>query len=101
MNHLDAPGAHVRPDGSTYFRVWAPEPKSIALVLEGRTGQPTTVALTRDEQGYYSAVVPRVAGGDRYRYRLDGADLADPASRCQPEGVNGPSEVIDPAAFAW
>jgi len=101
MKRPDAPGAHVQPDGSTYFRVWAPEPKSIVLVLEGRAGQPTTVAVTRDEQGYYSAVVPHVGSGDRYRYRLDGADVADPASRFQPDGVNGPSEVIDPAAFAW
>src|SRR5215213_4573734 len=37
-----------------------------------------------------------------YRYRLDGdRTLPDPASRFQPEGVHGPSEVIDPRAFAW
>jgi malto-oligosyltrehalose trehalohydrolase len=40
--------------------------------------------------------------GTRYRYRIDGASpVPDPASRFQPEGVNGPSEVIDPAAYLW
>jgi maltooligosyltrehalose trehalohydrolase len=101
MKLPDAPGAHVQPDGATRFRVWAPEPKNVALVLESRSGQPTTVPLTRDEQGYYSAVVAGVRAGDRYRYRLDDADLADPASRFQPDGVSGPSEVVDPAAFPW
>src|SRR5262249_29310787 len=40
--------------------------------------------------------------GDRYRYRVDGrGPFPDPASRFQPEGVHGPSEVVDPHAFAW
>ena len=40
--------------------------------------------------------------GDDYRYRLDGGDpLPDPCSRAQPEGVGGPSRVVDPAAVAW
>jgi maltooligosyltrehalose trehalohydrolase len=40
--------------------------------------------------------------GTRYRYRLDG-DRAwpDPCSRAQPEGVRGPSEVVDAGAFPW
>jgi maltooligosyltrehalose trehalohydrolase len=101
MNRPDLPGAHVRPDGATCFRVWAPEPKDVVLVLEGRIGQPATVTLTREEQGYYSAVVPGASAGHRYRYRVDGVELADPASRFQPDGVSGPSEIIDPHAFAW
>src|SRR5207248_7933263 len=36
-----------------------------------------------------------------YRFRLDGADLPDPRSRWQPEGVHGPSHAVDPDAFVW
>ncbi|MGH9270046.1 MAG: malto-oligosyltrehalose trehalohydrolase, partial [Ilumatobacteraceae bacterium] len=39
---------------------------------------------------------------DRYRFRLDGEEaLADPASGWQPDGVHGPSAVVDPARFHW
>jgi maltooligosyltrehalose trehalohydrolase len=52
--------------------------------------------------GYFGASVDGVQAGRRYRYRLDdaGEELADPASALQPDGVHGPSEVVDPA-FAW
>ncbi len=50
----------------------------------------------------FAGWVAGVAPGDRYRYCLDGGPLyPDPASRYQPEGVHGPSEVVDPCAFAW
>jgi maltooligosyltrehalose trehalohydrolase len=40
--------------------------------------------------------------GDRYRYQIDDQTaLPDPASRFQPEGVHGPSEVVDPNQFVW
>ena len=54
-----------------------------------------------DELGVHAGEIPGVRGGDRYRLSLDGSEpLADPASRFQPEGVHGPSEVVDPD-FAW
>ena len=39
----------------------------------------------------------------RYRFRLDRGETAlpDPASRFQPEGPHGPSEIVDPGEFAW
>ena len=39
--------------------------------------------------------------GDRYKYRFDGSDWPDPASRFNPEGVHGPSQVIDPHDYGW
>jgi maltooligosyltrehalose trehalohydrolase len=41
--------------------------------------------------------------GTLYRFRLDGGDglCADPASRFQPNGPLGSSQVIDPGRFAW
>lgn len=85
-------------DGGVHFRVWAPDHPRVALIVEGR--QP--VPLEKEPDGYFSAFVPGLAAGARYRYRLgDGEALPDPASRFQPEGVDGPSEVVDPRSFQW
>jgi len=94
-------GAEIQPDGSTHFRVWAPEPRQIALRIERPDSKPCDVALEREADGYYSALVADAVAGTRYRYVLDGDALADPASRFQPEGPFGPSEVVDPARFSW
>jgi maltooligosyltrehalose trehalohydrolase len=52
--------------------------------------------------GYYRAVIDGVAPGTKYMYRLDGSnERPDPASRYQPDGVHGPSAVVDTSAFAW
>ncbi len=94
-----AAGAEVQADGSTHFRVWAPEPRQISLRIE--SGAARDVKLESEEDGYYSALVAGAGAGTRYRYVLDGDALPDPASRYQPEGPFGPSEVVDPSAFRW
>jgi len=67
----------------------------------GETRQP--LALTAEENGYFSAFDPAAAAGDRYGFLLDGDEspIPDPASRFQPEGPHGSSEIIDPAAYEW
>ncbi len=58
--------------------------------------------MPRDAEGVFDRIVDDAAAGDRYAYRLDSGDVRpDPASRFQPEGVHGPSQVIDPSAFTW
>ncbi len=58
--------------------------------------------MPRDEGGVFDAIVDGAAAGDRYGYRIDGGPLRpDPASRFQPEGPHGLSQVIDPSAFQW
>jgi maltooligosyltrehalose trehalohydrolase len=58
--------------------------------------------LLRTAGGYFTTVVPGVEAGDRYRFRVDGrGPFPDPASRFQPEGVHGPSEIVDPRQYAW
>jgi maltooligosyltrehalose trehalohydrolase len=94
-------GAEVQPDGGTHFRVWAPAPREVSLVIEQQDGKERAVSLERDPAGYYSALVPQAAPGTRYRYRLEGRLFADPASRFQPEGPFGPSAVIDPGSYRW
>ena len=97
-------GAEAQPDGSTHFRVWAPDPRTVSLRLERGAGLEAgrdDVALDREDGGYYSALVKGAGAGTRYRYVLDDEALADPASRYQPEGPFGPSEVVDPGTFRW
>ena len=50
--------------------------------------------------GVYEAELPAAPGSD-YAYVVDGVRLPDPCSRWQPEGIRGPSRVLDTAAFAW
>jgi maltooligosyltrehalose trehalohydrolase len=102
-------GAEVLPDGGVEFRVWAPRRRKVEVVLEGgpgggSRGDPEVIRLDAEEEsgGYFSGVAPGAGPGTLYRYRLDGeASYPDPASRFQPQGPHGPSEVIDPAPFAW
>lgn len=93
-------GAWIEPGGAR-FRVWAPERRAVDLVLEG-PGVRSVQALERGRDGHFGGFVAGAGAGQRYRYRLDGeGPYPDPASRFQPEGVHGPSEIVDPAGFAW
>jgi len=93
-------GAEVLPDRGVHFRVWAPRRRTVEVVLEG-DGRP--VALEAEGDGYFSGRVAAARAGSRYRFRLDGegTPFPDPASRFQPDGVHGPSLVVDPGRFAW
>ena len=92
-------GAEFQPEGGVHFRLWAPRCREIAVEIEGR--QP--VSLEPEGNGYFSALVSDAGLGTRYRFRLDGnaEGLPDPASRFQPEGPQGSSEIVDPTEFAW
>lgn len=90
-------GAEIT-NGGTDFRVWAPAVKALEVIFEGGT----IIALEAEESGYFSGRVDGVGAGGRYQYRLDGGELCpDPASRFQPEGPHGSSEIIDADHFAW
>jgi maltooligosyltrehalose trehalohydrolase len=57
--------------------------------------------MEAEADGYFS-VATDLSAGALYRYRLDGGDaFPDPASRFQPDGPHGPSQVVDPAAYQW
>jgi maltooligosyltrehalose trehalohydrolase len=91
-------GAIPTPLG-TDFRLWAPSAKSVEVVVEGDA---IGVPLKPESGGYFSATVERVRAGNRYKFRLDGGEaFPDPASRFQPDGPHGASEIVDPCAFAW
>ncbi len=91
-------GAEPR-GGGTHFRVWAPR-RTTVEVLQTESGRAT--ALAPEAGGYFAGLIRDLPAGTRYRYRLDAGDaFPDPASRYQPDGPHGPSEVIDPLAFRW
>jgi maltooligosyltrehalose trehalohydrolase len=93
-------GAMPRADG-VVFRVWAPCRERIEVRVVA-PGAGASAPLARDPGGVFEGVIPGLRPGARYVYRLDGGPgRPDPVSRFQPEGVHGPSEVVDPAAFPW
>jgi maltooligosyltrehalose trehalohydrolase len=97
-------GAEPSRDGRTHFRVWAPTVERLDVVIEHSAGNGARreAPLAREDGGYWAGWVDDAPPGTRYRFRLDGGDLCpDPASRFQPEGPHGPSEVVDPGAYVW
>lgn len=104
MADSTAIGARVRPGGGVDFGVWAPDHARIEVAIGPDGRHPVRViALARNAQGVFSGHDPAGRAGDRYGFRIDGAAerAPDPASRFQPEGIDGPSEVVDPGAYAW
>jgi malto-oligosyltrehalose trehalohydrolase len=89
-------GANLKPHGTTNFRIYAPDLDVLSLELDGRS-----IAMRRGADGIFEATEPAPAG-TRYGFRVR-PDLIvpDPASRAQPEGVHGPSMVIDPLSYEW
>lgn len=92
-------GAIVTSAG-TRFGVWAPTAEEVQLVLLTDAGE-ASYPMVREELGYHAVLVESARAGARYKYRIDGRLYPDPASRSQPEGVHGPSEVVDPSCFGW
>jgi maltooligosyltrehalose trehalohydrolase len=93
---MTAPFGAVVSAGGTTFRVWAPAQSEVAVVLEGAGEH----SMRREPDGFFSLQLADVGVGQRYRYRIKQGLRADPASRWQPEGPLGPSEVVD-TRFDW
>ena len=92
-------GANRLADGRWEFLLWAPNARSVSLHLL-HSGELLTMAPV--SRGYFRRTVENLEPGTRYFFQLDGArELPDPASRFQPEGVHGPSEVVDLNQFQW
>ena len=92
-------GAVYHGGGVTSFSVWAPNANAVALHL--LTPEDRIVPLSQINSGYYCRQVRDVNPGALYKLRLNGGpEFPDPASRYQPDGVHGPSAVID-SRFPW
>lgn len=90
------------------FTVWAPLLDQVAVEIMGSAensageSSPALLPMEKDERGYWHASAVDLPAGTRYKYQLGGEESwPDPASRFQPEGVHGPSEVVDHSQFDW
>ena len=93
-------GATPLPNGSTRFRVWAPRAQKIEIIMPDSDRTPAP--LNPEGSGYFSGTVTGIGAGDRYWYLLDDTlERPDPASRFQPEGVHGPTQIVDPDSYQW
>ncbi len=94
-------GSTLLENGGVRFRVWAPKVKNLSVRLLSEDNS-RTFPLRGDVDGYFDGTVAGAREGDRYLYLLDdGTERPDPASRFQPEGVHGPSRIVNPHAFTW
>jgi maltooligosyltrehalose trehalohydrolase len=92
-------GAVLVREGACNFLLWAPKAETVDVHIVHPCDR--RIPMQPMERGYFSADVDKIAVGARYRYCLDGQrERPDPASRFQPEGVHGPSEVVD-RNFVW
>lgn len=91
-------GAELQADG-VHFRVWSPARTKVSVVVE----KGETFPLKSEGNGYFSGLANGLKAGALYRFQLDSrsSHFPDPASRFQPEGPHGPSEVVDPSRFRW
>ena len=90
-------GAEVLAGGGVRFRLWAPAARKVELVVAGKSKPVNAVG-----DGWFELIDRDSAAGTLYQYRIDGRQLVpDPASRFQPQDVDGPSEVIDPSRYPW
>ena len=91
--------AEVQPGGSVRFSLWAPGHERIGIQLDSSD---SPLPMQRQAGGWHRLITDRAGPGSQYRFILpDGVPVPDPASRFQPADVHGPSEVIDPQAYAW
>jgi maltooligosyltrehalose trehalohydrolase len=99
-------GAEVFLGSGVHFRVWSTRAQCMEVVIEDGAASglaaPITVTLTPEGHGYFSGLVPTLGNGVLSHYRIDGGDMLypDPASRIQPHGLHGPSQVPMPSAWA-
>lgn len=99
-------GAEIVSERGVHFRVWAPRRNRVEAIIsphEDFHGDTQALELGRGPEGYFSGLAPEAAAGMFYHFQLDEdpQQYPDPASRFQPRGPHGPSQIIDPARFEW
>jgi maltooligosyltrehalose trehalohydrolase len=92
-------GANIINKSKCQFTVWAPEQKNMEILFnDGKEKFP----MEKDEYGYWNATLPGINDSAKYKYLINGQNsFPDPASKYQPDGVHGQSQVFDPSEFNW
>jgi len=92
-------GAHYTQDKKCEFTVWAPFAKDIKLKI---IPESRYVDMERNQAGYWKKTLEDIPAGTTYLYKIDDLhERPDPASFSQPQGVHGPSSVVDHGSFPW
>lgn len=92
-------GININDKGLANIKLWAPLLEKVALFLPGKN---YTIDLKKDEWGFWRGSANNIQYGDTYKYILDGdKQRPDPASLAQPDGVHGPSQVINLKEYNW
>ena len=89
-------GAAVVDGGKVRFRLWAPGVRGVTVDLSS-----AHLPMQSVDAGWFELITSEAGPGARYQFRIEDRKVPDPASRYQPVGVHGPSEVIDPRTFPW
>ncbi|MCL0047380.1 alpha-amylase family glycosyl hydrolase, partial [Thermodesulfovibrionales bacterium] len=93
-------GANYLGDGRCEFVVWAPLIRGISLKMVSPPER--IIPMEQDRDGHWKRTVSEVYPKMSYLYRLeDEVERPDPASHFQPEGIHGPSQVVDHKEFNW
>ena len=95
----ELPGGAELVAGGVRFRLWAPRAGAVSLALDG--DNEADLPMRPQPGGWFELTTDRARPGARYKYRVGSESYPDPASRFQPAGVHGASEVIDPHAHEW
>jgi maltooligosyltrehalose trehalohydrolase len=93
-------GAKYLGEGRCEFTVWAPRVQKAMVKIVAPSKH--ILPMERDEWGYWRSVGEGAFPGTLYLYLLDDSkERPDPASSFQPQGVHGPSQVVDHSSFVW
>jgi len=93
-------GSNYLGNNQCQFTVWAPTLKEVAVQIV--SPEKRLLPMQQNEQGYWEVTASGIEPGTLYFYQLEGnLERPDPASKYQPQGVHGPSQVVDLSNFAW
>ncbi len=93
-------GSRLVSESEVEFCVWSPTVDCVQIYIEGREDQ-KPLALQKQDGGYHVGTMDSVGAGTCYYCSFDGGPKRpDPASRLQPNGVHGPSQIVN-REFAW
>lgn len=100
-SHLMPFGTRILENGGVNFRLWAPAADKVELCLQGCSPE-LRISMTAEDDGWYDITTGFAGCGSYYQYRINGEHyVPDPASRFQPQDVNGSSQIIDPDSWHW
>jgi len=90
-------GAEYLGNSEVLFRIWAPDVERLRLRIAGRNRE-----MLPAGDGWFTLTTDGLEPGTPYQFVMaDGQLMADPASRAQEGGVDGPSLIVDPTAYHW